>query len=84
MRNSLEAPSRNEIRFVPADWLVALAGVARLALRRGKFGKLGIAALLWSVAPRKLRLVLYGMVGAALVVVLGAFAAIALLFLQLT
>jgi len=84
MPRSLEAPSQNQVRFVPAGWLVALAEVARVALRRGKFGKLGIAALLWSVVPRKLRLVLYGMVGAALVVVLGAFAAIALLFLQLT
>jgi len=84
VRNSLEAPPRSEIRFVPADWLVALAGVARVALRRGKFGKLGIAALLWSVAPPKLRLFLYGIVGAALVVVLGALAAIALLVLQVT
>jgi hypothetical protein len=84
VRSPVEAPPQSEVRFVPAGWLVPLAAAARLALRRGKFGKLGIAALLWSVAPRKLRLVLYGIVGAALVVVLGALAAIALLALQLT
>jgi hypothetical protein len=82
---TVSTPSRtDEVRFVPAGWIVALLGVARLVVRRGKFGKLGIAALLWSVAPRKLRLVLYGIVGAALVVVLGALAAIALLALQLS
>jgi len=84
VRSSVESRSNNEIRFVSADWLVALAGVARLALRRWKLGKLGLAALLWSVTPRKLRLVLYGTVGAAVVVVLGALAAIVLLALQLS
>jgi hypothetical protein len=73
----------DEVRFVPAGWLAALFAAARLILRRGKLGKLGIAALLWSVAPRKLRLVVMGFAAAALVVVLGALAAIALLALQL-
>jgi hypothetical protein len=72
-----------DVRFVPAGWLVAALGMARFVVSRGKFGKLGVAALLWSVTPRKLKLIAAGFVGAALVVVLGALAAIVLLALQL-
>lgn len=74
---------KDEIRFVPAGWLVAAAGAARFVLSRGKFGKLGIAALLWAVTPRKLKLVAAGFAAAALIVVLGSLAAIVLLALQL-
>lgn len=81
--SQVRAAEQSELRFVPARWLLVSASLARLVLSRGKFGKLGIAALLWSVAPRKLRLVLYGVAGSALVVLLGALAAIALLVLQL-
>jgi hypothetical protein len=74
---------RDEVRFVPAGWLVAGLGVARFVLSRGKFGKLGIAALLWAVTPRKLKLIAAGFAAAALVVVLGSLAAIVLLAMQL-
>ena len=50
---------------------------------RGKFGKLGIAALLWAVTPRKLKLIAAGFVAAAMLVVLGSLAAIVLLAMQL-
>jgi hypothetical protein len=75
--------SREEVRFVPANWLAAALGVARFAISRGKFGKLGIAALLWSVTPRKLKLIAAGFVAAGLIVVLGALAAIVLLAMQI-
>ena len=70
--------------FVPARWLVVAFAVARLVLRRGKLGKLGIVGLAWSVAPRKLQMVAAGMILAGAIVVLGALSAIALLFLQVT
>jgi hypothetical protein len=73
----------DDLRFVPAGWVVAALGLARLVVSRGKFGKLGIAALLWSVTPRKLKLVAAGFLAAALVVLLGALSAIVLLALQL-
>jgi hypothetical protein len=77
------AGAHEEIRFVPARWLVVLFAIVQLVLRRGALGKIGIAALLWSVAPRKLRLVAGGLAGAAVIVVFGALAAIALLVIQL-
>jgi hypothetical protein len=89
MRASLQEPAaypsepRQDIRFVPARWLVAALGVARFVVSRGKFGKLGIAALLWAVTPRKLKLFAAGFVTAGLIVVLGALAAIVLLAMQL-
>ena len=58
-------------------------GVARVVISRGKFGKLGIAALLWAVTPRKLKLIAAGFVAAAMLVVLGSLAAIVLLAMQL-
>ena len=75
--------AQEQIRFIPARWLVILFAVVQLLLRRGALGKVGIAALLWSVAPRRLRLVAGGLAAAAVIVVLGALAAIALLVIQL-
>ena len=72
------------VRFVPAGWLVAVLGVSRLLLRGGRLGKLGIAGILWSLAPRKLKLVAAGFVLGALVVLAGAMAAIALLAIELS
>src|SRR4051812_41767161 len=77
------AGAQEEIRFVPARWLAILFAAAQLVLKRGAIGKVGIAALVWSVAPRKLRLVAGGLAAAAVLVVLGALAAITLLVLQL-
>ena len=69
--------------FVPARWLVVAFAVARLVLRRGKLGKLGIVGLAWSVAPRRLRLVAAGLAAAGAIVLLAAMAALALFFLQI-
>ena len=68
--------------LVPAGWLVAALGMARFVVSKGKYGKFGIAALLWAVTPRKLKLFAAGLVAAALVVVMGALAAIVLLAMQ--
>jgi hypothetical protein len=86
MREAVEQRSdvRSDVRFVPAGWLVTAFGASRLVLGHGKFGKLGIATLLWSLTPRKVKLVAAGFAAAALIVVLGALAAIALLALQLS
>jgi hypothetical protein len=77
------AGAHDEVRFVPARWLAVLLALVQLVLKRGALGKVGVAALLWSVAPRKLRLVVGGLAAAAVVVLLGALAAIALLAMQL-
>jgi hypothetical protein len=75
--------SQGEVRFVPAGWLVHALGIARFVASRGKFGKLGIGALLWAVTPRKLKLIAAGIVAACLIVVIGSLAAIVLLAMQL-
>ena len=75
--------AREDVRFVPAGWLVAALGLARFVVSKGKYGKLGIAALLWAVTPRKVKLFAAGFLAAGLIVVLGALAAIVLLALQL-
>ena len=75
--------TQGEIRFIPARWLMVVFAIAQLVLKRGALGKVGIAALLWSVAPRKLRLVAGGLAAATVIVVVGALAAIALLVMQL-
>lgn len=62
---------------------MALA-IARLLLTRGAFAKVGVAGLLWSLAPRKLRVVAGGLVAASMIMVAGSLAAIALLALQLS
>jgi len=72
-----------EVRFVPARWLAVALGVTQLVLKRGALGKVGIAAILWSVAPRKLKLVAGGLAAWAAMLFLGSIAAIALLFMQL-
>lgn len=78
------AGSPGEIRFIPARWLMIAFALAQAVLRRGALGKVGIATLLWSFAPRKLKLVAGALAAAAAVVVLGAVSAIALLLLQLS
>jgi len=82
MREAVE--QRSDVRFVPAGWLIAALGASRVVLRHGKLGKVGIATFLWSLTPRKVKLVAAGFLAAALIVVLGALAAIALLALQLS
>jgi hypothetical protein len=78
----LRTPDR--IRFVPAWWLLAALALLRVWLSGGTFGKLGAAGLVWSLAPRKLKLVAGGFAGVALLVTAGAVAALALLAMQLT
>jgi hypothetical protein len=72
-----------DIWFVPARWLVIAVAIARLLLIRGPFAKVGAVGLLWSFAPRKLKLVTAGLAAAATIMIAGALAAIALLALQL-
>jgi hypothetical protein len=74
----------DEIRFVPAGWLVLLFGIATTLLRGGKFAKLGLAGLAWSLAPRPVKIAVGGLAAASVIVLLGALAAIALLALQIT
>ena len=73
-----------EIRFTPARWLVLLLGIARTVLMGGKIGKLGIAGLIWSFTPRPVKVAAAGAAVAAMIVVAGALAAIALLALQIS
>jgi hypothetical protein len=73
-----------EIRFVPARWLVLLLGIASTVLRGGKFTKLGLIGLVWSFTPRPVKIAAGGLAAAALIVVFGAVAAIALLALQIS
>ena len=73
-----------EFRFVPAGWLVAALGAARIWLRGGSLGTLGIAGLVWSVTPRPLKLAAVFLVTAATIVLVGALAAIVLLAMQLS
>ena len=56
---------------------------SRLVFRGGRLGKLGLAGLVWSIVPRKLKLVAICFAVAALIVVAGSLAAVALLALQL-
>jgi hypothetical protein len=83
-----EAPVRtgalDEIRFVPARWLVLLLGIASTALRGGKLAKFGFVGLVWSFAPRPVKFAVGGLAAAGVIVVLGALAAIALLALQIS
>jgi hypothetical protein len=74
-----------EIRFVPARWVLVLAAVvARLLLKGGTLGKFGIVGLVWAFAPRKLKFAAAGFAAAAMIVLVGAVAAITLLTLQLS
>jgi hypothetical protein len=78
-----EPPRPDGIRFVPAGWLVAAVGVSRLLIRGGTLGKLSVAGLIWSVTPRKLKLVAAGLALSGLIVLAGAMAALALLAIEL-
>lgn len=78
------AAARDVVWFVPARWLVVALAIARLLLTRGLFAKVGVAGLLWSVAPRKLRLAAAGALAAVSIMIAGSVAAIALLALQLS
>ena len=72
-----------EIRFVPARWLVLLLGLAWTVLSGGTVAKLGLAGLVWSVAPRPVKVVAAGVLVTWVIVLLGALAAIALLVLRI-
>jgi hypothetical protein len=74
-----------EFRFVPARWILVLAAVvARLLLKGGTLGKFGIVGLVWAFVPRKLKFAAAGLAAAAMIVLVGAIAAITLLALQLS
>src|SRR5262249_33706010 len=77
------ASGPDEIRFVPARWLVVALSVSKLVFSGRRIGGLGIAALVWSVTPRKLKLVAAVFALSAVIVVMGALAAITLLAIQL-
>ncbi len=68
---------------MPAWWLLATLTLLKVWLSGGTFGKLGAAGLVWSLAPRKLKLVAGGFAGAALLVTAGAITALALFAMQL-
>jgi uncharacterized membrane protein len=72
-----------EMWFVPARWVVIAVAIARLLLIRGSLAKVGAVGVLWSFAPRKLKMVTVGFAAAATIMIAGALAAIALLALQL-
>jgi hypothetical protein len=82
VRRATVAPEQ-ELRFVPARWVVVALEATRIFLRGGKLGKLGLAGLAWTFLPRKLKLWAFGLALAAAIVVAGALAAIALLAMQL-
>jgi len=72
------------IWFVPARWLVVALAIARLLLTKGAFAKIGFVGLLWSLAPRKLKVVTAGLLAAWAIMIAGSLAVIALLALQLS
>ena len=73
-----------EIRFVPARWLVLLLGIAWTLLTGGKVAKLGLVGLVWSVTPKPVKLAVTGVFVSWVLVVAGAIAAITLLALQIS
>jgi hypothetical protein len=75
--------SFEEVRFEPARWLVWLVALASLLFGGRRLGKPGVAGLVWSFAPRTLKIAAVGFALAAAVVLAGAIAAITLLALQL-
>jgi hypothetical protein len=77
------ASGSDEIRFVPARWVVVALGISKLVFSGRSIGRLGIAGLVWSVTPRKLKLVAAGLALYAMIVAIGALAAITLLAIQL-
>src|SRR5262245_25168231 len=74
----------SEVQFVPARWLVLVLSIAWALFSPGPVSKLGITSLVWSFAPRSVKIVAVGLAAGATIVFLGAIAAIALLALQLT
>lgn len=83
-RRRSEASGPAGIWFVPARWLVIALAIAKLLLTRGAFVKISAAGLVWTVVPRKLKIVAVGLAAAATLVIAGSLAAIALLALQLS
>jgi hypothetical protein len=73
-----------EIRFIPARWLALLLGITWTVLTGGKIAKLGLVGMVWSVTPRRVKVVAAGVVVTWMVVVAGALAAITLLALQIS
>jgi hypothetical protein len=69
---------------VPARWLVLALSILMPLLTRRPIGKFSIAAMVWSFAPRRLRIAATGFAVAASIVLVGAIPAITLLALQLT
>jgi hypothetical protein len=74
----------DEILFQPARRLVVLVAVARAVLRGGRITKLGVLGLIWSFTPRAVKIAAAGVAAAAMIITVGALAAIALLALQLS
>ena len=72
------------IWFVPARWLVVALAIARLLLTKGAFAKIGFVGLIWSLTPRKLKVVTAGLLAAWAIMIAGSLAVIALLALQLS
>jgi len=72
------------VRFIPARWLLLLLAVVRTLSGRATIGKLGIAGLVWTYTPRKLKLAAAILATSGLIVIVGALAAITILVLQLT
>ena len=68
---------------MPARWILLLMALARLLLTGGTLGKLSVAGLVWSFAPRKLKLTAAGLAAAMTIVLMGAIAAIALFATQI-
>jgi len=78
------AQAFEDVRFIPARWLLLLLALARTLTGRATIGKLGIAGLVWTYTPRKLKLAAAILAASGLIVIVGALAAITILVLQLT
>jgi hypothetical protein len=76
-------PAPAGIWIVPARWLVIALAIAKLLVAKGAFAKVGAVGLVWSFAPRKLKMLAAGVAAAATLVLAGSLSAIALLALQL-
>jgi len=86
--HELEFPRRQDpsdrIRFLPSKAFLVAFELFRLWRRGGKIGAFGVAGLVWTVTPRKLKFVAGGLAAAVLIVLAGSLAALALLALQLS
>jgi len=72
------------VRFVPARWLALALAILGELFSKGRISKFGMTALVWSFTPRRLKIAAAGFAIGAMIVFVGAIAAIALLALQLT